>query len=75
MLESGAGHEQILNLLGAERNFQIFRVHMSPEVDVRVNDHLIVSTQGALHLRVQAVMSPESYEVDRIVIGNELLTH
>lgn len=75
MVESGSGHEQILTLLGQEQNFQIFRVHMSPEVDPHVNDHLIITTMGDQHLRVQAVLAPESYEVDRIVIANELATH
>lgn len=75
MIESGAGHEQIFQLAGAERNYQIFRIHMSPEIDVRVNDHLIITTKDNQHLRVQAVMAPESYEIDRIVIGNELAPH
>ncbi len=75
LCESGAGHEQIVNLIAEARNFQIFRVHLPAGTDVRVNDHLIISTQGALHLRVQAVMAPESYEIDRIVVGNELATH
>ena len=75
MVESGSGHEQILNLLAEARNYQIFRVHLSPDVDVRVGDHLIITSKGAQHLRVQAVLAPESYEIDRIVIANELATH
>jgi hypothetical protein len=75
MVESGASHEQILILAGEARNFQIFRVHMSPTIDPHVDDHLIITTMGDQHLRVQAVLAPESYEIDRIVIGNELATH
>lgn len=75
MVESGAGHVQILQLISAERNFQVFRVSLPADFDVRVGDHLIVTTKANQHLRVQAVLAPESYEVDRMVVANELAPH
>lgn len=76
LVESGSGHEQILNLFGGGAvNYQIFIIHVPPTVDVRVDDHLIITSKDNQHLRVQAVLAPESYEIDRMVVGNELAPH
>jgi hypothetical protein len=71
MLESGAAHEQTRAVYGKIVGVQLFTVTLPALTDVRVGDHLLITTQGNLHLRVQAVMDPESWELERRVIGSE----
>jgi len=71
MLESGAAHEQTRAIMDKITGTQIFTVTLPALTDVQVGDHLIITSQGNMHLRVQAVLNPESYEVERRVIGSE----
>lgn len=75
MLESGAAQEQTRALIGKIAGVQLFTVTLPALQDVRVHDHIIVTTQADMHLRVQAVMAPESFELERRVIGSELGEH
>lgn len=68
-ISSGAAHEQVELIAGKLLNKQIFTVKFPALTDVRLGDHLIISTQGNMHLLVQAVLSPESYELEVSVIG------
>jgi hypothetical protein len=70
-LESGAAQEQIMLLSDRIRGTQTFTVFLPAGTDVKPEDHLIIISQSNLHLRVQAVMEPESWEIERRVIASE----
>lgn len=70
-IESGAEHVQTRALLAKIENVQAFTVTFPALTDVRLGDHLVISTQNADRLRVQAVMAPESWEIERRVIATE----
>lgn len=70
-IESGAGQEQLALILDRVRGVQIYTITFPALTDVRVNDKLIITSQGNLQLRVQAVMDPESWELDRRAIASE----
>lgn len=74
-LESGAEHEQTRALLAKIANVQVFAVTLPALTDVEVGDHLIITSQGNMHLRVEGVMAPESWEIERRVIGSQLGEH
>jgi hypothetical protein len=74
-VEPGAGHSQMIQMLGLERPDTTFIVYLPAGVDVDVNDHLIVTTKGNEHMRVTAVMAPETHEIERMVICNSLGEH
>jgi len=70
-IESGAGQEQLEVILDRVRGVQIYTVTFPALTDVRVNDKLIITSQNNLELRVQAVMDPESWELERRAIASE----
>lgn len=72
-VESGAGHEQTVALIGALQTEAEYIITLPAELDIRVDDQLVITTKGNLTLRVQAVLAPESNEIDRMVIANKLL--
>ena len=74
-VETGAGHEQILASLGIERQTSVYLVALPADTDVRVRDHIVVTTKGNLHLMVQAVMAPETEEIERRVVANSAAEH
>lgn len=69
-LEPGAAHSQVQVLMGKLEGVQIFLVSLPRLTDVQVRDHLVVTSQGDMHLRVQAVLAPESLEFERQVIAS-----
>jgi len=69
-LESGAAHEQERALIAKIQGVQLFTVALPAETDIEVGDHIIVTSKSNLHLRVQAVLAPESIEIERHVIGS-----
>lgn len=75
MVEAGSAHEQIIALIGALAIRGEFVITLPAETDVVVTDHLVITTKGNLHLRVQALLSPESFEIDRYVVANRLGEH
>lgn len=74
-LESTPGREQIIPLLASLRGEHIYIVYLPATEDVRVGDHLMVTSRGNLHLRVQAVMNPESLDIEYIVAASTLGEH
>lgn len=75
MIESGAAHEQTRAMIGKIAGVQLFLVSLPQATDIELDDHLVVTTQNNLHMRVQAVMSPESYEMEKRVIASTLGEH
>lgn len=74
-VETGAGHEQTIQMFSAERAATAFIVYVPSGTDVHVGDHLIVWTKGNEHMRVTAVMAPETHEVERMLIATSLGEH
>jgi len=70
-IESGAEHVQTRALLAKIENTQAFTVTLPADTDVLVGDHLVITTQNSDRLRVEAVMAPESWEIERRVIATE----
>jgi hypothetical protein len=70
-IESGASHEQLEVLGDAVRGSQIFTLTFPAGTDVQVTDHVAVLDHGGLDLTVQAVMDPESWEIERRAIAIE----
>lgn len=75
MIQSGAAQEQLQFLGTRLENLQIFTVFLPAGTDVRVTDHLIVTTKGGIHLVVEAVMAPETDEIERRVIATREGSH
>ena len=75
MVDPGAAHAQTLTMLGLQRPDTLFIVYLPADQDVEVSDHLIITTRGGQHLRVQAVMAPQTDEVERMVIASSLADH
>lgn len=71
-IESGAEHVQERALLAKIENVQAFTVALPANTDVQVRDHLVLLTRGNDRLRVEAVLAPESWEVERHVIASEI---
>jgi hypothetical protein len=71
-IESGAEHVQDRALLAIIGNTQAFTVTFPANTDVRVGDHIILTSRSNDRLRIQAVMAPESWEVERRTIATEL---
>lgn len=74
-VETGAAHDQTIQMLGLERPSTAFIVYLPAGTDVKVDDHLIVTTKGNVHMRITAVMAPETHEVERMVIADSLGVH
>ena len=74
-VETGAGHEQTIQMFSAERAATAFIVYVPAGTDIKVGDHLIVTTKGNEHMRVTAVMAPETHEVERMLIATSLGEH
>ena len=68
-IESGAALEQLSVIAGKVQGTQLFTVTLPAGTAVVVGNHLIVTSRNNLHLTVQAVIGPESYEVERRVIA------
>lgn len=75
MLESGTAHEQMRAVYSKLVDVQLFTVTLPAETDIQVTDHIVVTSQNNLHLRVQAVLSPESWEVEKRVVGSQQGEH
>jgi head-tail adaptor len=63
-LESGASQEQIQTIADKLTGLHLFTVTFPALTDVQADDQIIVTSQGNLELRVQAVMDPESWELE-----------
>jgi hypothetical protein len=42
--------------------------------DVKIGDLVTITSKGSFKLRVEAVLSPETYEVERRVLGSAIVT-
>lgn len=70
-IESGAAQEQLAVLGDAVRGVQIYTLTFPAGTDVEVSDHVAILNHGSLDLTVQAVMDPESWEIERRAIAIE----
>ena len=68
-VQSGVAQEQVHLVGGRLENVQLFTITFPALTDVRVSDHLLITTQANRHLIVQAVVAPESWEIERRVIA------
>ena len=75
MVDPGSAHVQTITMIGFQRPDTLFIVYLPAEQDIVVSDHIVVTTMEDLHLRVQAVMAPETDEIERMVIANNLAEH
>lgn len=73
MVQSGASHEQVTQLVGLVRGTHLFTITLPAETDVRVGDNLVLTSQSNLKLRVQALLRPETREIMRQVIASTQL--
>lgn len=71
-IESSAEHVQERALLAIIGDVQAFTVTVPAETDIQVDDRVVLTSRGNDSLRVQAVMAPESWEIERRVIATEL---
>jgi len=69
-LESGASQEQIQTIADKLTGLQLFTVTFPALTDVQAGDHAVITTQNNLHLRIQSVMDPESWELEVRTIGS-----
>ncbi len=69
-LKSGAAQEQIMTIADRLTGLQLYTVTFPALTDVQVGDNIEVTTQDDLQLRIQAVMDPESWELERRTIGS-----
>ncbi len=74
MVESGAAQDQERLFAGAIAEVQVFTVNLPADTDVLVGDHLVVHAHDStddIHVKVHAVLSPETIEIERRVIAVE----
>lgn len=71
-VESGAEHEQTRALISQEVLSQTFAVTLPALQPVVVDDEIVVTTLSNLRIRVTALMTPESWEIERRVLGTIL---
>ena len=71
-VETGAGHVQMVVGFGFERPMETTILYFPATTDVRVGDHVTITTKGNAHVRITAVMEPETEEVERMAIGTSL---
>lgn len=69
-LQSGVALHQEEVIAGRFTGTQLFTVTLPANTDIQVGDHLVVRTRGDLHIRVQSVFAPESWEFERRVVGS-----
>lgn len=73
-VESGIAHEQERSFIGRFEDIQLFTVTLPAQTDVRIDDRLVIALPAAqfLTVTVQAVLAPESIEIERKVIAVEV---
>lgn len=71
-LESTPGRDQIAPLIAALREAHIFVVYLPATDDVQIGDDLVITSRDDLRLRVQAVMNPETLDIELIVAASTL---
>lgn len=71
-LESSPKDNQERTIYSLIGDTHAFFVSMPALTDVQIDDKLVVTTQSNLALRVTAVISPESYELERRVLATTL---
>ena len=71
-LESSPKGDQERTIYSLIGDTHAFFVTFPALTDVQIDDKLVVTTQSNLTLRVTAVISPESYELERRVLATTL---
>lgn len=82
-LETTPGREQIIPYVATLTAEHIFVVYLPPEIEdtggniltLEVGMHLIITTRDNLHLRIQAVLAPETLDIEQVVAANILGEH
>jgi len=74
-VETTPGRAQLEPLLAAIREEHIYILYLPPTIDVLVGDHFIITSRDNLHLRVEAVMSPETLDIELVVAASSLGEH
>jgi hypothetical protein len=74
-VDPGAAHAQTITMLGLQRPDTLFIIYLPADQDVKVGDHIIVTSKSNMHVRVQALMAPQTDEVERMVITSNLAEH
>jgi hypothetical protein len=75
MLEPGAAHAQLLPLIGHVRPDELFLIYIPPEQEVLVDDEVTITSRDNIRLRISAVLAPETLDVEKVVVGNQLGAH
>lgn len=71
-VESTPGREQLAPFLGVLAEEHIFIIYLPPTQDVKLEDHLVLTSRDNLDLRVQAVLAPESLDIELVVAASTL---
>jgi len=75
MVEPGAAHAQLMPLIGHTRPDELFLIYVPPDREIVVDDEVTITTRGNIRLRISAVYAPETIDIEKIVIGNQLGAH
>lgn len=70
MVESGAAHEQTRAMIGKLVGTQLFTITFAPGIAVQVGDYIEITSRDNEQARVQAVMEPESWDIEFSIIVN-----
>jgi hypothetical protein len=71
MIDPSPVHSEERALIGVVAGVQIYSVTVPAETDVANNDRLTITTQNNLALRVQAVLAPESWDIETRLLCSE----
>ena len=72
-VDSGIAHEQERSFIGRFEEVQLFTITFPAQTDVKMEDRLVIALPGAQTLTcyIQAILAPESIEIERKVIAVE----
>ncbi len=71
-VESSPGREQLTPFLANLAEEHLFIIYLPAEQDVKLGDFLVLTSQGSIELRVQAVLAPESLDIELMVAASTL---
>lgn len=68
-IEGGVAHDQERMIAEKIQEREFFTIVMPAFTDVQVDDTITVTSQPGMEVRVAGVIGPESYELERRVLG------
>ena len=71
LVEPGAGHSQDEAYFAKIEGIQQWAVSVPAGTNVKVGDHLVISSRANLRVRVQAMQAPASYDLEIRLITTE----